>query len=133
VADLVPSIAEHDGDLKQAVIEALIRQLVIDIGGETQPASRTVGRADCVILDVKVDGVRCLLTRIPEAQVPLSPRELEIAHMVAKGYANKTIASILDISSWTVASHLRRIFSKFGVSSRAAMVACLLEDARLGT
>jgi DNA-binding CsgD family transcriptional regulator len=74
-----------------------------------------------------VDGVRCLLTRLPKAHVPLSPRELEIARMVAKGYPNKTIATILDISSWTVASHLRRVFSKFGVSSRAAMVACLLE------
>jgi DNA-binding CsgD family transcriptional regulator len=77
--------------------------------------------------------VRCLLTRVPEAPVPLSPRELEIAHMVAKGYPNKTIAAILDISSWTVASHLRRVFSKLGVSSRAAMVARLLEDARFAT
>jgi DNA-binding CsgD family transcriptional regulator len=48
--------------------------------------------------------------------------------MVAKGYPNKTIASVLDISSWTVASHLRRVFAKLGVSSRAAMVARLLED-----
>jgi DNA-binding CsgD family transcriptional regulator len=53
--------------------------------------------------------------------------------MVAKGYPNKTIASILDISSWTVASHIRRIFAKFGVSSRAAMVACLLEGTWLST
>ena len=51
--------------------------------------------------------------------------------MVAKGYPNKTIASVLDISTWTVASHLRRVFSKLGVSSRAAMVARLLEDASI--
>jgi hypothetical protein len=51
--------------------------------------------------------------------------------MVARGYPNKTIASILDISSWTVASHLRRVFTKLGVSSRAAMVARLLEDASM--
>jgi DNA-binding CsgD family transcriptional regulator len=56
----------------------------------------------------------------------LSPRELEIARMVAQGYANKTIASVLEISSWTVASHLRRIFIKLQVSSRAAMATCLL-------
>jgi DNA-binding NarL/FixJ family response regulator len=42
--------------------------------------------------------------------------------MVACGYPNKTIASVLEISSWTVASHLRRIFIKLQVSSRAAMV-----------
>jgi Bacterial regulatory proteins, luxR family len=50
--------------------------------------------------------------------------------MVAKGYANKSIASILDISSWTVSSHLRRIYTKLGVTSRAAMVARLLDDGR---
>jgi DNA-binding CsgD family transcriptional regulator len=133
MAELLPSIAKLDGDLNHAGIEALIRQLVNDIAGDGQPVAQEVGRADCVILDVKVDGVRCLLTRIPEAQILLSPRELEIARMVAKGYPNKTIATILDISSWTVASHLRRIFSKFGVSSRAAMVARLLQDAWLGT
>jgi DNA-binding CsgD family transcriptional regulator len=56
----------------------------------------------------------------------LSPREQEIARMVAQGYANKTIASVLEISSWTVASHLRRIFVKLQISSRAAMATCLL-------
>lgn len=126
MADLVPSLAERDGDLEHPGIEVLVRQLVNDIGGQAQPAAREIRRADSVILDVTVDGVRCLLTRIPEAQLRLSPRELEIAHMVAKGYPNKTIASILDISSWTVGSHLRRTFSKLGVSSRAAMVARLL-------
>jgi DNA-binding CsgD family transcriptional regulator len=56
----------------------------------------------------------------------LSPREQEIARMVARGYANKTIASVLEISTWTVASHLRRIFVKLHVSSRAAMATSLL-------
>jgi DNA-binding CsgD family transcriptional regulator len=60
--------------------------------------------------------------------VVLSPREQEIARMVAKGYPNKMIAAVLEISTWTVSSHLRRIFAKFGVASRAAMVARLLEE-----
>ncbi len=61
-------------------------------------------------------------------QVSLSPREQEIARMVAEGYPNKTIAAVLDISSWTVGTHLRRIFAKLGVRTRASMVARLLED-----
>jgi DNA-binding CsgD family transcriptional regulator len=52
--------------------------------------------------------------------------------MVAKGYPNKVIARVLEISSWTVSTHLRRIFAKLGVSSRAAMVAQLLEEGKLG-
>jgi DNA-binding CsgD family transcriptional regulator len=58
----------------------------------------------------------------------LSPRELEIVRMVAQGHQNKIIAGILNISTWTVCAHVRRIFAKLGVSSRAAMVARLLED-----
>ena len=53
----------------------------------------------------------------------LSPREQEIIRLVAKGHPNKVIADILDISPNTVATHLRRIFSKLGVASRAQMVA----------
>ena len=80
-----------------------------------------------VLLDVEVGGVRLLAFRRgrPTPMSLLSPREQEIARMVAMGYPNKTIASVLEISSWTVASHLRRIFVKLQVSSRAAMATCL--------
>jgi DNA-binding NarL/FixJ family response regulator len=83
-----------------------------------------------VIIDLEVDGVRCLLTRPEEARMPgilFSPRECEIARMVAKGYPNKTIASVVEISSWTVCTHLRRMFAKLRVSSRAAMVAQMMD------
>jgi DNA-binding CsgD family transcriptional regulator len=52
----------------------------------------------------------------------LTGRELEIAVLVAQGYATKNIAFRLRISEWTVATYLRRIFAKLDVSSRAAMV-----------
>jgi DNA-binding CsgD family transcriptional regulator len=134
MADPSPRVAERDTDGTPSGVDALVRRLVNDLDTNgldpmNQPAGeRGLGRAGWVILDVEVDGVRCLLLRVPKSQAPLSPRELEIARMVAKGYPNKTIASVLDISSWTVASHLRRVFSKLGVSSRAAMVARLLND-----
>ena len=53
--------------------------------------------------------------------------------MVAKGHPNKVIADVLNISSWTVCTHLRRIFAELGVGSRAAMVAQLLEIGALTT
>lgn len=52
----------------------------------------------------------------------LSDRELQIAQLVALGHSNKQIAQQLSISKWTVLTHLRRIFAKLGVDSRAAMV-----------
>jgi DNA-binding CsgD family transcriptional regulator len=86
-----------------------------------------------IILDVDLDGSHYLLIRLPKEDRPhvhLSPREQEIVRMVAKGHSNKIIADILNISSWTVCTHLRRIFAKLGVSSRAAMVAKTLEETR---
>jgi DNA-binding CsgD family transcriptional regulator len=52
----------------------------------------------------------------------LTGRELEIAVLVAQGHANKNIAYRLQISEWTVATYLRRVFAKLNVESRAAMV-----------
>ena len=90
-----------------------------------------------VILDVEVEGVRCLIVRpqpkSSQGKVLLSPREQEIARLVAEGHPNKVIADVLEISSWTVATHLRRIFAKLGVCSRAAMVAKHLEHGVVGT
>ena len=83
-----------------------------------------------IVLDVDLDGAHYLLIRLPNEERPhvqLSPREQEIVRMVAKGHPNKVIADVLNISSWTVCTHLRRIFAKLGVGSRAAMVAQLLE------
>jgi DNA-binding CsgD family transcriptional regulator len=60
----------------------------------------------------------------------LSQRELQIAALVMQGKVNKQIAHYLHIAPNTVQSHLKRIFCKLGVSSRAEMVAqlagCLL-------
>lgn len=83
-----------------------------------------------VLIDTEVDGYRYLLVRMPlpdHGPIRLSPREQEIVRMVAKGHPNKVIADVLNISSWTVCTHLRRIFAKLGVGSRAAMVAQLLQ------
>jgi len=56
----------------------------------------------------------------------LTARELQIVTLVAEGRVNKQIADDLRISEWTVSTHLRRVFAKLGVDTRAAMVSrCL--------
>jgi RNA polymerase sigma factor (sigma-70 family) len=57
-----------------------------------------------------------------QLQALLSPREQEIICLIAAGLSNKQIASRLDISIWTVSAHLRRIFTKLKVDTRAAVV-----------
>jgi DNA-binding CsgD family transcriptional regulator len=58
--------------------------------------------------------------RLSENQ--LTAREWEIVELVAAGNSNKLISKRLQISEWTVGSHLRRIFLKLGVDTRAQMV-----------
>ena len=114
--------------------ESLLRALIRHVASTADPDTPADPEAPDVMLDTEVDGVRCMLVRLQTrhaAHVILSPREQEIARMVASGYPNKTIAAVLDISSWTVGTHLRRVFAKLGVGSRAAMVARLLEDGLL--
>lgn len=90
-------------------------------------AAETAPNAREILLDIEIDGLRCVVARAPKApQEALSPREQEIARLIADGHPNKTIAAILEISTWTVNTHLRRIFAKLGVTSRAAMVAKLM-------
>jgi tetratricopeptide (TPR) repeat protein len=50
--------------------------------------------------------------------------------MVAKGHTNRVIAKVLHISLWTVDTHMRRIFAKLQVSTRAAMVATMVGAAQ---
>lgn len=53
----------------------------------------------------------------------LSPRELQVATLVSRGCTNKQIAEQLFVTEKTVETHLSRIFTKLGVSSRAALAA----------
>ena len=51
----------------------------------------------------------------------LSPRECDVASMIATGEQNKTISSHLSISEKTVKAHLTNIFKKLGFSSRTQL------------
>ena len=125
-----------------SVPQNLIRKLVAQTYTKKAPALRTdritasqSGSDAEVLLDEEVDGVRCLLLKPSQhgARFHLSPRELEIVRMITKGHPNKTIAAVLEISVWTVQTHLRRIYAKLSVNSRTEMVARTMENGFLHT
>jgi DNA-binding CsgD family transcriptional regulator len=98
-------------------------------GGAAPPDTPPAAGGE-VMIDVAMDGWRYQLLRaVPQdAPVQLSSRELEIARMIANGHTNRTVAVVLDISPWTVSTHLRRVFAKLNVGSRAAMVGRLVAE-----
>jgi ATP/maltotriose-dependent transcriptional regulator MalT len=51
-----------------------------------------------------------------DRDVPLSPRELQIAELVAAGLTNQEIAQRLTISTRTVEAHVNHIKTKLGFS-----------------
>jgi DNA-binding CsgD family transcriptional regulator len=52
----------------------------------------------------------------------LTARECEVLAMISQGLTNKRIARILEISPETVKSHVKHIFLKLAVSTRAEAV-----------
>ncbi len=59
------------------------------------------------------------------AQTALSPREVAVLELVARGLSNREIGDVLGTSAGTVKTHLKRIFVKLGVGDRteAALIA----------
>jgi len=53
----------------------------------------------------------------------LTPRECRILELIGQGYSNKRVARALGITAETVKSHVKRVFLKLDVNTRAHAVA----------
>jgi HD-GYP domain-containing protein (c-di-GMP phosphodiesterase class II) len=74
--------------------------------------------ADAVAAILAAAGHR--VGRRREGPAGLTPREIEVLRLLARGLSNKQIAERLVISRKTASTHLEHIYSKLGVRSRAA-------------
>jgi DNA-binding NarL/FixJ family response regulator len=61
------------------------------------------------------------------AEEKLTPREIEVLQLVARGNSNREVGQTLHISAATVKTHLIHVFDKLDVSDRTAAVTVALE------
>jgi DNA-binding NarL/FixJ family response regulator len=64
---------------------------------------------------------------VPPELEELTPRELEVLRLIARGHSNADIAAELVTSMATVKTHVNRIFRKLGVAERAQAVVLAYE------
>jgi two-component system, NarL family, response regulator LiaR len=85
----------------------------------------------------KIDGGEIVVSRFfrrpsernwPGNELALTARESEVAAFLGERLSNHAIADALGISEHTVKSHLKSIFQKTGVASRAQAIARIAED-----
>lgn len=58
-----------------------------------------------------------------EGRAPaIGPRQLEVLNLIAEGYSNKEIATVLGVTEATVKSHVTRLFRALDVRNRTACV-----------
>jgi DNA-binding CsgD family transcriptional regulator len=66
-------------------------------------------------------------SRDPEHHPALSAAEREVTEMMMAGFSNAAIAAARRVAQATVATQVRNVFAKLGVSSRAELVARLTD------
>ena len=91
--------------LKDASVETLIEAIHAAARGEVRLHPEAARRL-----------VREFRTR--DMRESLTPRETLTLQLIARGYANKTIAQELDVSEPTVKTHVSRLLSKLALTSR---------------
>lgn len=91
--------------LKDASVETLIEAIHAAARGEVRLHPEAAKRL-----------VREFRTR--DMRESLTPRETLTLQLIARGYANRTIAQELDVSEPTVKTHVSRLLSKLALTSR---------------
>jgi non-specific serine/threonine protein kinase len=126
-AALRAGVAARPPDAEQARISAVERVLVKALGPEEADrlihAGRTMSAQRAADLAVAVASGAAPSDPDREEQIPLTPRERQVATLVASGRTNRQIGRVLGISEKTAEVHLHHVMSKLDVRSRAEVAA----------
>jgi DNA-binding NarL/FixJ family response regulator len=127
---LVLTTYDTDADILRAVEAGATGYLLKDTPrDELIAAVRAASRGETVL----AAPLAAKLMRQVRGTEQLTPRELEVLTLVARGLSNGEIARELFIGEATVKTHLLHVFDKLGVSDRTAAVTTAMQRGVLTT
>ena len=119
----IPRAAQIVGaaDAYQAMREARPYRAALSAAdaAEELRAEAKAGRLDGEVVEAVLGAAGHRVLRRRKGPAGLTPREVEVLRLLARGLSNKEIAQRLFISPKTAGSHVEHIYSKVGASSRA--------------
>jgi DNA-binding NarL/FixJ family response regulator len=121
--DAVADEFETIGCLLFAAEAAATAATAWENAGERRHATASEQRAQ--ELARRCHGVSTPALTIVDTVVPLTPRELEIAVLVAQGLSSKDVAARLFVSARTVSNHLQSAYTKLGITKRSELADAL--------
>ena len=118
----------------QAGLDAVAARGPAELGPAWQPArqaGQVLGRGDQIAATLWPTENREAAPRA-SGGLPLTPREGEVAELIAHGLTNRQIAARLFIAERTADTHVSNILAKLGCASRAQVAAIIAARSATG-
>ncbi len=111
-------VIEHSIEIYGGLVAALFAGLGIWLGLKLTKKEKVV-----VVKEVQVPATESFsLNQVRVRELGVTPRELEILGLIAKGMSNREIADTLFVSENTVKTHSSRLFDKLSAKRRTQAV-----------
>jgi HD-GYP domain-containing protein (c-di-GMP phosphodiesterase class II)/DNA-binding CsgD family transcriptional regulator len=104
------------------------KQAATELRGEVR-----AGRLDAGAVDAVLAGAGQSLGKRQTGPAGLTPRELEVLILIARGASNRQAAQALGITAKTAGTHIERIYSKTGASTRSTVTLFAMQHGLLET
>lgn len=110
-------VVERSVEIYGALVAAIFAALGIWLG-----LTLTRTREVVVVKEVPAPGLPFVADVAKVQELGITPREMEILGLIAKGMSTREIAAALFVSENTVKTHASRLFDKLGVNRRIKAV-----------
>jgi two-component system NarL family response regulator len=126
---LILSAYENDQEVSAALISGASGYVLKTVGGERLADNiRSISRGEVLLAPTVAAKVVRQLSRLreetgrqEEALEVLTPREREVFFLASRGLKNAEIAEELYLSEKTIKTHLRNIYNKLNLASKAEL------------